>query len=219
MPTQPTRMSSRVFILSPARSDGRRAQFLLNPAGRSNLAARLREPAGAPLGEVFSFLSGLYFRGKITYAREFAATGVAWPSTLIITADRGLAPPETVVRRDDLERFSEVDISSGDDRYLVPLRRDISRLATEIPDSASVVLLGSVATGKYVDPLLDAFGERLLFPIDFVGRGDMSRGGLLLRTAREGRELEYVPVAGAVRRGKRPPRLEPVRRPRRGSRR
>ena len=189
--------------------------MLLNPAGRSELAARLREPAGAPLGDVFSFLSGLYFRGKITYARTFAPTGVAWPSTVIITADRGLVPPETIVRRQDLERFSGVDISSGDDRYLLPLQRDIEQLARDVPDSASVVLLGSIATGKYVDPLLAAFGDRLLFPIAFVGRGDMSRGGLLLRNAREGRELEYVPVAGAVRRGARPPKLEPLGRGRR----
>ena len=61
-----------------------------------------------------------------------------------------------------------------------------------------------------MDVLLDAFGERLVFPIAFVGRGDMSRGGLLLRHAREGRELEYVPVRGAVRHGQRPPKLEPL---------
>jgi len=204
-------MPTRVFVLSPARSDGRRAQMLLNPAGRSELAARLRESTGAELGEVFSFLSGLYFRGKLTYARAFAQGGTSWESTLIITADRGLVAPATVVRREDLERFSEVDISSGDDRYLIPLRRDIDELAKRIADSTDVVLLGSIATGKYVDPLLDAFGSRLLFPIDFVGRGDMSRGGLLLRSAREGRELEYVPVEGAIRRGSRPPRLEPIR--------
>ena len=75
-----------------------------------------------------------------------------------------------------------------------------------------MVLLGSIATGKYVDALLDALGPRLLFPTDFVGRGDMSRGGLLLRSAREGRELDYIPVAGALRRGKRPPKLDRVKR-------
>lgn len=206
------RMPTRVFVLSPARSDGRRAQFVLNPAGKSELAARLRDPSGAPLGDVFSFLSGLYFRGKLMYARTFATGGVPWPPTLIITANLGLVPPETPVRREDVERFSEVDISSGDDRYLAPLRRDVDRLAAAIPESADVVLLGSIATGKYVDPLLAAFGDRLLFPADFVGRGDMSRGGLLLRSARERRELEYLPVAGAVRRGTRPPKLEPLQR-------
>jgi hypothetical protein len=65
------------------------------------------------------------------------------------------------------------------------------------------VLLGSIATGKYVDVLLEVIGERLLFPTDFVGRGDMSRGALLLRAARDGKELIYEPVAGAIRRGRR----------------
>ena len=69
------------------------------------------------------------------------------------------------------------------------------------------MLLGSVASPKYVDILIGIFGERLRFPVDFVGRGDMSRGGLLLRKAREGVELPYVPVAGAVLHGSRPPRL------------
>ena len=64
---------SRVFLLSPARSDGRRAKMLLNPRAEFSLAVRLREPDGAEIGEVFSFLSKLYFRGKLTYAREFAA--------------------------------------------------------------------------------------------------------------------------------------------------
>jgi hypothetical protein len=73
------------------------------------------------------------------------------------------------------------------------------------------VLLGSVASGKYVDLLLPIFGDRLMFPIHFVGRGDMSRGGLLLRCVTAGLELEYVPLKGAIRHGQRPPRLEPLR--------
>jgi hypothetical protein len=74
-----------------------------------------------------------------------------------------------------------------------------------------VVLLGSIASAKYVDLLLPVFGDRLMFPIHFVGRGDMSRGGLLLRCVTAGLELEYVPVKGATRHGQRPPRLEPIR--------
>src|SRR5262249_32645808 len=77
------------------------------------------------------------------------------------------------------------------------------------------VLLGSIASDKYVELLLEILGQRLLFPVDFVGRGDMSRGGLMLRAARSGTELPYGPVQGAVRRGPRPPRLPrvaPVRR-------
>jgi hypothetical protein len=205
-------MTRRVFLLSPARCDGERAKLLIDPEGRSSLAVQLREPGGVPLGEVFSFLSSLYFRGKLTYARVFANPPKGASSALVITADRGLVPPERPVRREDLIAFSNVDIAGGNERYLAPLRRDVAALARTIDNSALVVLLGSVATGKYVDVLLDAFGERLVFPPTFVGRGDMSRGGLLLRHAREGRELEYAPVAGAVRRGQRPPKLEPLRR-------
>jgi hypothetical protein len=129
----------------------------------------------------------------------------------VITADRGLVPPETRITRSDLERFSQIDIAAGDDRYLTPLTRDVDTLAIALPPDGRAVLLGSIATGKYVDILLSRFGQRLVFPIDFVGRGDMSRGGLLPRSAREGRELDYTPVEGAERRGKRPPKLEPIR--------
>jgi hypothetical protein len=72
-----------------------------------------------------------------------------------------------------------------------------------------VVLLGSIASDKYVNVLLDIFGEALLFPREFVGRGDMSRGGLMLRQVEDREELEYIPVAGAVRRGGRPAKLMP----------
>jgi hypothetical protein len=81
-----------------------------------------------------------------------------------------------------------------------------------------VVLLGSIATGKYTSALLEVFGRRLLFPAAFVGRGDMSRGGLLLRAARSGEELSYIPVAGATLHGPRPPKLPPPNGPRASSR-
>ena len=176
-----------------------------------SLAVRLRTPEGAEIGEVFSFLSGLYFRGKLTYAKAFASPETS-PPILVITPDRGLVPPETRVTVDDLRGFGTIDIGTGDERYLTPLVRDIADLATRAPAHTRQVLLGSIATGKYVDALLSAFGPRVVFPGDFVGRGDMSRGGLLLRSARDAKELEYVPVDGAQRTGKRPPKLEPLRR-------
>jgi hypothetical protein len=185
--------------------------MLLNPNATFPLAVRLREPEGAEIGEVFTFLSKLYFRGKLTYARAFASSLANTPSPiLVITTDRGLVTPDTPLTREDLERFCEVDIGAGDERDLGPLRRDAAKVAATIRPEGQVVLLGSIATGKYVDALLDQFGERLVFPSDFVGRGDMSRGGLLLRSAQDGRELEYIPVAGAIRHGKRPPKLAPV---------
>ena len=195
-------MASRIFLLSPARCDGRRAKLILNPTAEFPLARALREPEGVEIAEVFSFLSGLYFRGKLAYARAFGS------SMLVITTERGLVAPTTRVTRDDLCAFAEVDIARGDERYLAPLRRDVAAL---VDRREEVVLLGSIATGKYADAMIAALGERLLFPREFVGRGDMSRGGLLLRQVQEGRELEYIPVAGAVRHGARPPKLAPLR--------
>jgi hypothetical protein len=198
----------QVFVLSPARCDGARARMLINPSATFELAQRLRGDSGAPLGDVFSFLSGLYFRGKLAYATAFGRRPQDHLASWIITTDRGLVAPDHPVRRDDLTAFSQVDIGSGDERYVAPLRRSAEQLASSIGTTTRVILLGSIATGKYADILTDIFDDRLLFPIDFVGRGDMSRGGLLLRRVREGRELEYQPVLGAIRRGKRPPKLE-----------
>jgi hypothetical protein len=178
--------------------------MLLSERASFALALRLRAPEGAPIGEVFSFLSGLYFRGKLAYARQFARTSEG-AAALVITPSRGLVDVDTPVSREDLVEFSAIDIATNDARFRGPFQRDIATLASR--GNAPVVLLGSVATGKYVDLLVDLLGERLLFPGDFVGRGDMSRGGLMLRRAREGRELEYLPVAGAVRHGPRPPKL------------
>ena len=199
-----------IFLLSPARCDGRRAQILLNPDASFDLAVRVRA-TGAPIGEVFSFLSGLYFRGKIAYARAFGRRERSAPSHFVITTDRGLVTPDTLVQRDDLLAFSCVDLAAAGGEYIRPLARDVDRLAADLEPTARVVLLGSIATGKYVDTLTAAFGERLLFPEEFVGRGDMSRGGLMLRSAVDMQELTYRSVVGAVRRGKRPPKLTPRR--------
>jgi len=203
-------VSSCVFLLSPARCDGRRAKALLNPAADFPLATQLRQLEGASLGDVFAFLSGLYFRGKLTYARAFATPDAAVAPIRIITTNRGLLTPEYRVRPADLTDFACVDLSAAGEEFAAPLARDAQQLAREAPD-ALVVLLGSIATNKYVGPLAQVFGERLVFPSAFVGRGDMSRGGLMLRHAGDRRELTYVPVFSAVRHGKRPPKLDPIR--------
>ncbi len=202
---------SQVFILSPARCDGERAKLLLSGTATFPLAVALRTSEGVPIGDVFSFLSSLYFRGKLTYARTFASRLRSAPPILIVTTDRGLVPPETRITIADLRAFADVDIATGGERYLAPLRRDVAALAMSVRRLTRIVLLGSIATGKYVDVLLASFGPRLVFPSVFVGRGDMSRGGLLLRHAREGVPLDYISVEGAARRGKRPPRLERIR--------
>jgi hypothetical protein len=198
----------RIFLLSPAHCGGKRAAILLNERARFPLAERLRS-AGISLGEAFSFLSGLYFRGKLTYAGRFARPPGDLPGVQVITTDRGLLPADTRIKASDLQQFGTVDIRADAPAYRGPLHRDLVRLA-QVPD-LEIVLLGSVASGKYVDVLLEVMGERLLFPLEFVGRGDMSRGALMLRAAEAGRELTYQPVAGAVRRGRRPARLTPRR--------
>jgi hypothetical protein len=157
------------------------------------------------LGEAFSFLSGLYFRGKLAYAERFARPPAGERGVQIITTDRGLLAADAAVVSKDLREFGTSDIRLDHPGYREPFARDLARLS-QYPQ-ADVVLLGSVATGKYVDVLLECIGERLLFPRDFVGRGDMSRGALLLRAVREGAELAYEPVAGAIRRGRRAARV------------
>jgi hypothetical protein len=184
----------RIFLLSPAHCGGKRAALLLREEAAFPLAERLRGPAGVALGEAFSFLSGLYFRGKLAYASRFARPPRGLSGAQVITANRGLVAAETRVGIEELRAFGSVDIHAGDPRYRTPLMRDVATLAGQ-PDT-EFVLLGSVATGKYVDVLLDVVGERLLFPTDFIGRGDMSRGALLLRAARDGRELAYETAAG-----------------------
>jgi hypothetical protein len=201
---------NRIFLLSPAYCGGERARIFLNPRSEFDLALRLRSPEGAPIGEVFTFLSGLYFRGKLAYAEEFASPPGGVPGVLVITPNEGLRSPDEAVTVARLKRFARGDIDERKRSYRQPLLRDARLIAEAAGDRCEVVLLGSVASGKYVDVLVKVFGERLLFPISFVGRGDMSRGGLMLRCARSGVELDYVPVTGAVRHGPRPPKLPPL---------
>jgi hypothetical protein len=187
----------------------------VSDAARFALAERLRTAEGAPLGDVFSFVSGLYFRGKLTYARRFSrppdptdrfvASGV-----LVITPNAGLRAADVSVTRESIQAFAGVPIDLANNRYRRPLEQGARALNASIGPDCDVVLLGSIASGKYVEVLLPIFGDRLLFPPSFVGRGDMSRGGLMLRSAASGVELEYAPVAGAVRHGCRPPRLDPA---------
>jgi hypothetical protein len=200
--------AARIFLLSPARCDGLRMAMLLRPAAAFPLAMALRSKTGAPLGEVFAFTSGLYFRGKLAYARAFgqAPEGVA-AAAWIITPGGGLMSPEEAIGPRHLRGWARVRVDLEDRRYRQPLERDARALAETLPEGAEVVLLGSIASDKYVELLLAIFGRRLVFPPDFVGRGDMSRGGLLLRAARSAVELPYALVEGAVRRGPRPPRL------------
>ncbi len=195
-----------MFLLSPANSAGERIRRVLSPDSAFVLARAVRAE-GAPLGHVFRFASGLYFRGKLAYAEAFARPPPGAAGALVIAPGAGLLPAETCVTAADLRAYAAVPVDARDPRFRGPLERDARALVARLGPAGEVVLLGSIASDKYVEPLLAVLGERLLFPLDFVGRGDMSRGGLMLRAARAGVELPYARVLGAVRRGVRPPRL------------
>src|SRR4030095_15698903 len=134
---------------------------------------------------------------------RFAAPPESCPGVFVITPNRGLVVPESTLTLADMRDFARVAIDATDVRYAEPLRNGALGLRERLPSGSEVVLLRSIAPPKYVDVLLPAFAESLRFPGDFVGRGDMSRGGLLLRAARSGAELDYRPVAGSERRGSR----------------
>jgi hypothetical protein len=200
----------RVFLLSPANVAGKRAKMLLNAEAAFELARRLHTGGKVTLGEAFSFMSGLYFRGKLAYARAFAHPPAGLDGAYVITSNRGLVPVDTLITGEELDSFSGDSIDARNRSYSDPLVRTALALGSAIPGDCSIVLLGSVASGKYTDHLLPIFRENLQFPLEFVGRGDMSRGGLLLRSAAANRMLDHVPISGALLHGKRPPRLMPV---------
>ena len=203
---EPGTFRRRIFLLSPANASGLRAKGLLRPDARSDLAQRLRG-AGAPLGEVYGFISSLYFRGKLAYAETFQNPPDGADGIYIITASAGLMSPRANITLRDLQNISSAAVDVANRDYREPLDRDLLQLRSRIDPQTEIVLLGSVATPKYVEPLLASFSDRLFFPRDFAGRGDMSRGGLLLRCVSSGNELIYVPVGSSHRNGERPPKL------------
>jgi hypothetical protein len=207
-----SRESPLVVLVSPARIGGPRSSLLLRPEADFALAGRLRERK-ATLGEAYAFISGLYFRGKLAYAEAFAAPPAGLPPALIIVPGLGLVSPGTMIDVEQLGRIGEISIEHKNRAYRDPLLRDARLLDQNAGPACRYLLLGSIATEKYSEPLLEVFGDRLLFPVEFVGRGDMSRGGLMLRRASSGDELSYVSLRGAIRRGRRPPKLDPWRKP------
>ncbi len=194
-----------IFLISPANLAGQRAAIVFNPAATFPLARQLRSAEGAALGDVYSFVSGLYFRGKRAYAEAFGRPPPGLSGGLVISPSEGLRflhEPVTVAR---LRSWADIAIDEDNPRFTGPLIEHAAALDRALGHSTRFVLLGSVATDKYVRPLTGVFGDRLLFPPVFVGRGDMSRGSLMLRAARSGSELEYAPVRGARVHAERPP--------------
>jgi hypothetical protein len=181
---------SRIFLLSPASLNGLRAKQLMSPRATFDAARLYRSPEGVPIAVAFAFMSALYFRGKIAYALHFAEP----ENILIITPGFGLVGPDWRITEERMKVMQRTPVDVTKRAYVKPLIRDAMAIAEKNPEG-EVILLGSVATGKYVDVLLPIFGERLRFPAMFAGLGDMSRGGLMLRAARADRELEYTALS------------------------
>src|SRR5260370_7097471 len=136
----------RIFLLSPAYAGGERARMILRDQAQFPLARQLREKSGAPIADVFTFLSGLYFRGKIAYANAFARPTRGTSGVLVITPTRGLIDARTRIRLDHLRDVAEVDIDQDDPRYRMPIYRDARHLATQLRPQPEGVLLVSIAT-------------------------------------------------------------------------
>jgi hypothetical protein len=181
-------MSSTVFLLSPANTSGLRAKQLTSPNANFQAAQLYRSEEGVPIAVAFAFMSALYFRGKIAYALHFAEI----ENIKVITAGFGLVSPDWRITPERMKAMSKTPIDVRKKNYREPLKRDALALAERIDDDAQIVLLGSVASGKYVDILWPIFGSRLRFPTAFAGLGDMARGGLMLRAVRANKELQYT---------------------------
>lgn len=180
-----------VFLLSPASVKGLRAKQMMSPRSNSEAGKLYRSAEGVPVAMAFTYMSALYFRGKIAYALHFAKHA----DIFVIAPGFGLVPPAWRITEERMKLLCKTDIDVRVKNYRKPLERDAKALAETLGPDDRVVLLGSVATGKYVDILLPIFGEKLRFPAMFAGLGDMSRGGILLRAARADRELEYTPLS------------------------
>ncbi len=182
-----------IFLLSPANLNGIRARQLCSKRARFDAAVAYRD-GGVAIGRAFSFMSALYFRGKITYSERFKRppAGMELDGVLIITPGYGLVRPDWKIDEEKMRRLRRTKVDAKSRTYRKALERDLEAIAGFCGEETRFVLLGSVATGKYVDVLHPILGERLLFPKTFAGMGDMQRGAVMLRAARDGQELDYV---------------------------
>src|SRR5689334_8072973 len=87
----------RVFLLSPSSLAGSRAAMLRRERAAFDLAHRFQK-GEATLGEVYAFISGLYFRGKLAYGQRF---GQSW----VIVPGKGLVNPSEVFTEKDMSEI------------------------------------------------------------------------------------------------------------------
>src|SRR5437762_13277412 len=105
--------------------------MILRDRATFELAVRLQQQ-GAPLGEIYAFMSGLYFRGKLAYAEAFASPPEGLTGSFVITPGRGLLPPELPITIEELRQIATVLVDADNPLYRAPLERDariLSQLA------------------------------------------------------------------------------------------
>ena len=133
---------SRIFLLSPANCGGNRARIVMSERATFDLAVRLRQRDGVSIGEVFAFMSGLYFRGKLAYGLAFANDG---RTVLYVRPDDAMRPFQVwrhtigtpsagdalVYQEDDERYFVSVDRSRSG-RVLVITSASISAIEARI---------------------------------------------------------------------------------------
>src|SRR5690349_23922020 len=117
----------RVFLLSPARLGGPRSLLLMREEAAFDLAVRLRSGT-ATIGEIYAFISGLYFRGKVAYTEAFGSAPQGVPAAMVIVPGRGLLPLDTPLSHTELRAISEVAIDVESAAYSAPFLRDLALL-------------------------------------------------------------------------------------------
>ena len=112
-----------IFLISPANLSGKRGKMVMNPQANFELARTLRGTSGAPLGAVFSFVSGLYFRGKMSYARAFGHAAANEASSFVMTAGGGLCRLDEPVTLSRLHGWRGVEVDERNPHFTAPLQR------------------------------------------------------------------------------------------------
>lgn len=189
-------LRATIFLLSPANVNGRRAEHFTRK-GASGALALGYQAGELAIDEAFAYISALYFRGKVAYAREFGSGRGEVSGAQIIVPGFGLVPFGWVLDAERMKKLRRTSVDAATPAYRKPLERSVRALASELRGDDRVVLLGSLATGKYLDVLVPLLGERLMYPALFAGTGDMRRGALMLRAAAARAELAYEPVVAA----------------------
>ncbi len=152
----------RIFLLSPANARESEGQRLLHSTAPSELAVRLRQ-SGVRLGDVYQHISSLYFRGKLS-THQVSAIPLSRLRACRYITGTGLMLPETLIRFDEFRQLSAISIDASNERYRQSLIADLMRLREMAGVHVDIILLGSIATSKYVDPIANVFGERVLVP-------------------------------------------------------